>query len=268
MLERVRGEVADSDAAEWVGRAGWLARAAVYLSMALIVGQVAIAHGNGGRKADQKGALQAVAEQPFGGFLLAVLALGFVAFAIGRIVELITIDEDGANLWAKAASRTFSAASQLALAVLAARMLVSGSESGSGGGPTAKVLEWPGGPILVGCIGLGVAAAGIGYAVQGVSRRFLRRLEDIEMSRGEKRAAEVLGIAGLTCRGVAFLLAGLFIFDAARDYDPAKTSGLDAALRTLAGNGWGPPLLLAIAAGLVCFAAYCGFMARYREVTP
>lgn len=264
-IGQARRSLARSDAAEWVGRVGWVARAIVYGVMSLIVVQVAMEHGSGGPKADQKGALQAVAARPFGGALMIILALGFVAFALGRVVEIATNDDDGLKRWAKIASRAASAVSQLALAYLA--MSFVGGAHRSDGGPSAKILGWPHGTLLVSLIGLAIMTTGAGFIVQGVRRKFMERLEKHDMSAKERRTALMLGISGLASRGVAFVLGGFFVVRAALDFDPQKTSGLDAALRAVARRPWGPPVLLALAFGLSCFAAYCGFMGRYRDIT-
>jgi len=48
-------------------------------------------------------------------------------------------------------------------------------------------------------------------------------------------------------------------------YDPKKATGMDTALKTLAGQPYGTALLLMVAAGLACFGVYCLFDARYRR---
>jgi hypothetical protein len=53
---------------------------------------------------------------------------------------------------------------------------------------------------------------------------------------------------------------------AAVTFDPAKARGLDAALRTLAGQPYGPYLLGLAGAGLICFGVYCFADARYRRL--
>jgi hypothetical protein len=55
------------------------------------------------------------------------------------------------------------------------------------------------------------------------------------------------------------LLAG-----AANRFDRAAPVGLDAGIRALAQQPFGPVLLLLLAAGLAVFAVYCLFDARYR----
>ena len=74
----------------------------------------------------------------------------------------------------------------------------------------------------------------------------------------------MLGTVGWTALGAAGATAGVLLVAAAVRFDPAAPVGLDAGIRTLAGQPFGPVLLLVLAAGLAVFAAYCLFDARYR----
>jgi hypothetical protein len=64
---------------------------------------------------------------------------------------------------------------------------------------------------------------------------------------------------------VAYGIIGLLVVYAAVTHDPKDATGMDTALKTLAGQPYGAILLFAIAAGLVCFGVYCLFDARYRR---
>ena len=69
---------------------------------------------------------------------------------------------------------------------------------------------------------------------------------------------------GWTALGVAGGAAGGLLVAAAVQFDPSAPVGLDAGIRTLADQPFGPILLLALAAGLAVFAVFCLFDARYR----
>src|SRR5437764_13762868 len=61
-------------------RVGYAAKGVVYLIIGWLAVQVAI--GAGGKTTDQRGALQTIYEQPFGKFLLAIVIIGLIGFAI------------------------------------------------------------------------------------------------------------------------------------------------------------------------------------------
>jgi len=79
------------------------------------------------------------------------------------------------------------------------------------------------------------------------------------------KAAVRLGQVGYIALGVAYATVGVLVVVAAATHDPEKSSGLDAALKTMASQPYGKILLMVVAAGLVCFGLYCVFDARYRK---
>jgi hypothetical protein len=64
-----------------------------------------------------------------------------------------------------------------------------------------------------------------------------------------------------------FTLIGVFAIKAAADYKPKDAVGLDGALQKLAHQSYGSYLLGLTAAGLIAYAIYCFFDARYRDLT-
>ncbi len=89
----------------WAARAGLAARGVVYIIMGLLAVLVAM-----GAKAhiDQRGALTEVLAQPFGTFLVVLLAVGFACYALWRISEAIlgvTGEPDGAGPRLKSLAR-------------------------------------------------------------------------------------------------------------------------------------------------------------------
>ena len=76
-----------------------------------------------------------------------------------------------------------------------------------------------------------------------------------------------LGQIGYIAKGIAFGIVGLLLFDAAVTHNPAKSRGLDAALRALIAQPLGKWLLIFVAIGFVAFGIYCFFQVRYRKAT-
>ncbi|MGI8696872.1 MAG: DUF1206 domain-containing protein, partial [Mycobacteriales bacterium] len=81
-------QAGDSRALRILARFGLAAQGVVYLLVALIAVQVAVA-GGAGKSPDQSGALATVAKQPFGLALLWVLALGLFGFAGWQVTDVI-----------------------------------------------------------------------------------------------------------------------------------------------------------------------------------
>src|SRR5690349_10665022 len=73
-----------SDSIEWGARAGIAARGLLWMVIGLLA--IGICFGRGG-KADKKGALAAIRDQPLGKALLVAVAVGFAAHAVFRVLE-------------------------------------------------------------------------------------------------------------------------------------------------------------------------------------
>jgi hypothetical protein len=275
-------EAADSRWVDRVARAGLAARAVVYLMVAYLAGRVALAAAGVGQAATARpasggGALEALAEHPGGRVALALLAFGFLGYALLGLVQAGFRHQDVENPAERWAKRLFFAGLALLYAaffIYTASLLLrprSGQQSASGSRAqetelTAQVLSWPYGQLLVGGVGVVLLIAGVGFGYQAVSTNFQDRLKRDRMGPGIWRTATVLGAVGSWARAMALVLVGVFIISAAVTYDPDKARGLDASLRTLADQPYGPWLLGAVALGLVCYGAYVLLETVYRKV--
>lgn len=251
---------------EWLARAGLAARGVVYAIIGVLALEVAL--GVGGKATNQQGALKAIADRPFGKTLLVVVAIGLAGYALWRLARAAL--GHGPEQSDSAPDRIAALASGIAYTILCvtAVKILTGASTGSGTPKkaTGGVLDWSGGPLLVGIAGavlIGVAAY---QAHKGLTEKFLDDSKTEQMGPGVRRAFTALGVFGHVARAVVFTLVGYGLIKAAIDYDPQKAVGLDGALRKLADASYGPWLLGLVAAGLIGFAAYSAADARYRRV--
>jgi hypothetical protein len=260
---------AESTPVRLLGRVGIVAYGVVHLLVGYLALQVAL-DGGAGKKTDKGGALQTLADQTGGKFLLWVITVGLVALVIWRLTEAAwgerrIRDTKKRNL--KRAVHVGEALIYGALAFSAAK-LVTGGGTGNGDKQqtlTAKVLDLPGGQLLVGAVGVAVIAIA-GFVVhRGVTKKFTEDLDLGTASPSARKSAIRLGQVGYPALGVAYGTVGVLIVIAAMNYDPNKPVGLDAALKTLAGQPYGTVLLSVVAVGLACFGIYCLFDARYHQ---
>jgi hypothetical protein len=77
---------------------------------------------------------------------------------------------------------------------------------------------------------------------------------------------DVTGIGGGLGRGFLFAAAGVFVVQAAVEYEPDKAKGFDDTLRSFTETPAGPWLLALVAVGLVLFGLFSFGMARWRRV--
>lgn len=254
-----------SRAFEWLSRAGFLARGAVYA----IVGMLALglALGIGGKVTDQQGAFRTVAHQPFGHALLIVLAAGLGGYALWRFVRAaIGHGPEGRDSAFDRISAFASGVVYLVLCVVAIQVLIGSSSSTKPHKAAAGVLGWPGGTWLVGGAGVVLVGVALYQGYRGVTKDFLEDSKTEEMGPATRRWIGWIGLVGYLARMVVFGLVGIFLVKAAVDYKPKEAVGLDGALAKLANQAWGPVLLGVVAAGLVAFAAYSWSDARYRRI--
>lgn len=251
---------------EWLARAGLAARGVVYAVIGFLALKLAL--GDGGKATNQQGALKAIVAEPFGQAMLVILAVGLAGYAIWRLLRAAL--GHGAEQGDSGKERlggAVSGLSYLALCVTAVKLL-SGAQTGSGTPKeaTGGVLDWTGGPYLVGAAGLLLIGVAGYQAYQGMKRKFLENSKTGLMSRDMLRWFTALGVFGHVARGVVFALMGYGLVKAALAYDPDKAVGLDGALRKVQAASYGPWLLGLVALGLLGFAVYSALDARYRKV--
>jgi hypothetical protein len=254
----------------WLARAGLVAKGISFG----IVGALAIelAAGHGGRATSREGALHAIARETFGEVLLALLAIGFAAYALWRFVEALAAPGDEGKEWVKRAGYVGRGLVYAGLAFSALKILLgagdgSGSQSAKAHETTAVVLSWPGGAWLVGLGGAILVGVGLWNAYRGLSRKFEDRWRTGEMGRTARTWGGRAGLVGHLARAVVFALIGVFVIRAALQYDASEAIGLDGALQKLARADYGPYLLGLTAGGLVAYGLYCLVDARYRDVS-
>jgi len=257
----------DSPAARALARVGLTARGVLYILIGWVA--VLIALGHSSHEADQQGALQLLARQPYGLVSLWLLGIGFVGYALWRLSEAafgVTGEKNGAGPRLKSLARALVYAffGYLTFKIIA----------GAGGGSqaarqedlTASVMRHTGGRWLVGIVGLAIVIVGLALVLEGIRRKFLKFLQLSRLSRRARRIVELLSMIGTAARGAVFALAGVLVIEAAATYKPAKAGGIDKALLTLRGQPYGEFLLGLAALGLIIFGVYGLCEARWRRV--
>lgn len=265
-VEGAAHRAANSRTLERLTRLGLACRGVLYGLIGFLALQIAFDGGSKGKEADKTGAIEMVAEQPFGTVLLWLMVAGFAALTIWQLSEAVI----GRG---RTKDRVESVARTVVYGLIVAALLNTllrgdpgSSTDESSHDLTAKAMGLPGGQFLVGLAGLGVIALGAYWIHRGWKKKFLKDMRTGEMPPKVRNLADKLGMAGYIARGVIAAIAGVFVIQAAVTYDPDKAKGIDATLRALADAPAGPWLLALIAIGLILFAVYCFFEARWHRV--
>ena len=254
---------------EFLTRIGFIGYGLLHLAVAWLA--VQIAAGRPRDTGDQSGAFRTLASQPFGRSLLVVVIVGLAAMAVW---QLLLAAVGHRNEYGR--QRTFERLASLGRTIIYAALawtafkVFSGAPTSSAQqqqAATAGVMAHPFGRLLVAIGGLAVLALGIGLIVYGAKHKFERKLMVERMQHATRVTVRRIGQVGYVAKGIAFGIVGLLLADAALTNNPAKSRGLDAALRTLVAQPYGPYLLVLVAAGFLAFGIYCFFQSRYRRVT-
>ncbi|MBB2915145.1 hypothetical protein FHS43_006465 [Streptosporangium becharense] len=265
-LEGAARRAANSQILDRLARLGMACRGVLYGLTGFLALQIAFGGGSEGKEADKTGAIEMVAEQPFGTVLLWLMVVGFTALALWQLSEAVI----GRG---RTKDRVESAARTVVYGLIVATLLSLLLRGDSGGSTdehskdlTAMLMDLPAGQLLVGLVGLGLVGLGAYWIHKGWKKRFLQDLQTGQMPPRARDLAEKLGMAGYLARGVIAAVAGVFVVQAALTYEPDRAKGIDSTLRSLADTPAGPWLLGVVAIGLLLFAGYCFFEARWHRM--
>ena len=261
------------DAEPWVrilGRFGLSALAVVNLAIGILA--LKLAMGERQQDVSKDSALALVAQQPFGQWILNIVGIGLIAYAVYRVVGAIK-DIDAKGTDAKGiVGRIGFAISGIVYGSLGASAVgfawVSRGSSGSGGGgegTATQLLEMPFGRILVGAVGVALIGYAIAQIRKGVTKKFFKKFKTVEMSPTVLKTLEVSGMSGLLAKGAVVAIIGGFFLQAAVDETARQSGKLSAALSWIIRQPYGEIMLYAVAIGLILYGVYVALTARYRH---
>jgi Domain of Unknown Function (DUF1206) len=264
-------EAADNPWAERLARFGHVARGVTYCLVAVLALEVAF--GVGGKITDRKGALQTLADDPWGRALLGALAVGLAGYALWRFAQALLGEKlesgEDVSVW-KRIGNVGKGLLYAVLSVICATLLFQADQGGGGNKEedraTAWILDLPAGRWIVAGIGLAILGAGLFNLYRGLTQQFKDDLKQEQMGGTERKWYSAIGIVGHLARAAVFTLAGGFLLKAAYEYDPSEAIGLDGALAKVARAEYGTVLLVAVASGLFAYGLFSLVQARYREV--
>jgi Domain of Unknown Function (DUF1206) len=246
-----------------VARAGLSAQAIVYLALAWLTAQIAAGHSS--PQANQKGALAEMVSHSGGVVLVTALAVGFASYAVWRLSEAVF----GSSVNHKPLDRLVSLARALAYGALCITtfLFLAGHRGQSDGQQqatwTARIMRHTGGQVAVALGGAILVIIGVAMLVEAAVRRFERQLDRRAVPAKVRAIVDGLGLYGSLARALIVVLIGALIIDAAVTVNPQQSTGLDGALKALAGTALGPVLLGLMALGFLAFALYVAATARW-----
>jgi len=262
------GQKADeSDLFDHAVRVGLVSYGVVHLLIAWLALQLALGERAG--PASGSGALNELAQKPFGKVLLWVAGAGFIVLVLWKLSEALLghRDEDGAKRLFKRATSTGKAIVYGALGTSALKIVIGAGGTDGGGTDTmsARLMALPFGALLVGAVGLAILGVAGAHVYKGFTEGFRDKLETKGKSGDSGTFYIRLGKVGYVSKGLALaVIGGLFVY-AGWTHDSDESGGLDQALKTVLDQPFGSPLLIVMAAGLACYGLFCFAWARFLD---
>lgn len=245
---------------EGAARLGFVANGILHATLGVLAVVVAA-----GRKAeaDQGGAMGALANQPFGMVLLWICAIGALLLGLWSMAQAFLPEK-------KLKERLKSAATSISFLAVGFTFgrFAAGNPSDSGKTASSfsdELMQTGLGRALLIAIGLGMLVMAGYYIYKGAAKKFL---EDLRGSGNKEvsRAVKFSGMLGYPAKGAVLGAVGLLFIVATVQRDPEEASGIDGALKAIQDQPFGPVALIAIGAGLVCYAVFLMFRARYDRM--
>lgn len=267
------GEAArEAHRSDWVDRAaaaGLVAFGVVHLVIGWLAVQLAL--GDREESADSGGAMEQLAEQPLGIVAVWAVGLGMLLLVAWKGLDAAVGYREEGDDTTRLRKRLLAAGKAVVYAVVAfsALKVALGAGSGSSGDGTdsltARVMDLPGGQVLVAAIGAGIVAVGVGLLVLAWKESYLDHLDGEGRSGETGRAYRVLGRVGHVAKGVALGVVGSLFGYAALTHEADRSGGLDQALRTVLEQPFGPLLLGAMGVGFAAYGLFCFAWARHLD---
>jgi len=254
---------------EWGIRFGFVVYGVVHLMVAWLALQLALGDGSG--SANSKGALTRLAHTTYGGILIWLVAIGMSFLVLWRLLDAALGHHEERDAGKRTRKRLVSLGKAVIYGVVALSAFRIATSAGSGSGKkgggtddtTATIMQWPGGQLIVGAIGLAVIAYGANLVRRAWTEKFREHLTAEGQSGDAGQAYIWAGKAGYTAKGVAFaVIGGLFVY-AAVTHNAKKSGGLDVALHKMLQQPYGAFLLGVVAVGIACYGVFCFARARY-----
>lgn len=253
---------------ESLGRFGHAAKGVVYFVIGLLAFQLAI--GAGGEISGSRDAIREIGQQPFGKFLLGLVAIGLLGYTAWRWVQAVK-DTEGAGHEAKGICKrtgyAISGLAYLSLGCFAGSLALGlGGSSGSGNSTTSSLLDSTWGRGLLGIAGAITIGVAFYFVYKAYKAKFMTQYDLGAMSENVRKAALNAGRIGLSTRGVAFAIIGGFILmSAIRGTADGEVAGMSDALAAIVAQTYGKILIGITGFGLMCYAVHMFLMARYRK---
>lgn len=246
---------------------GYTARGVIYLTIGLLAFSAAI--GWQGEKTGTRGAILNLKSQPFGEFLLMLLALGLFGYIIWRFIQGITDTDNHGHSVKGLAIRgglIVSAISHTVLVYWVIKLLLHDRDDGSGQSASATASEHLNSDmvtVLFAFVGIAVVVVGIAHLIKGFRSGFKKY---IDFPAGKQHWLVPICKFGLISRGVVWCIIGWIVLRSTYVAGSSEEQGVEDAFEWLSNTPYGSWLIIIISIGLFAFGVYSFIESLYRRI--
>jgi len=253
-----------------IARIGLIAKGIMYCLLGLLAFMAAFEiGGQNGNKADKKGVLQLIEDQPGGKLLAILIAVGLLCYSVWRLIEAFA-RHDNNDLKKTAGKRIryfFSGLLYLSFCVYAWNHLL-GQGGGEGDGTqdmASQLLQKPFGQWLVGIVALIFAGTGIYQIYYALSEKYKKHVQGLNLHNTSSRLLLRAGKTGYIARGIVWLIISWLLIKAAVHANSKEAGDTGKAFQFLESASFGSYLLGALGLGLICYGFFNFIRARYES---
>ncbi|RJF72370.1 DUF1206 domain-containing protein [Deinococcus cavernae] len=255
---------------EALARFGYASKGVVYGTIGLLA--LSLVLGRQGAATDAQGALLRLQDLPGGGWLMWLLVLGLIGYALWQLIRA-TLDPErqgtGGKGLLKRLGYLVSGLGNMGVALFAARLAREGTAARNANNEqdtVRQILEWPGGQLLLGIAGLALLAVGANSIYSAYGAKFMKRIALTDLGAQFSDTLKKIGQVGLSARGLVLGIIGVSLLVAAFRDRSASVLGSGEVLTWLGYQPAGKILLGLVALGTLCYGVWCFVQARYRRI--
>lgn len=257
----------------WVRRyimIGYAAKGTVYLFIGVLAIQAAIVSDH--QAAGTYRTLTFLTYQFLGRLVVCLLAITLTGYVLRRLIQAI-LAPGKSNPWSfkcicQRIGYIMSALSYAGVAYSALNIIFELGEYDDTIEDLAyQLLEQPLGEWLILLGGIAVITIGLGYVYGAYTGSYISDFQKNNIHHKLEKWATYVGKLGVASRGIAFVVTGIFLVEAAITGNTELAGGLQNALRVLATKPLGWLWLSLIGLGLVCYGLYMYVATIYRRYT-
>ncbi|MFC6198751.1 DUF1206 domain-containing protein [Ponticaulis profundi] len=254
---------------ESAGRAGLIARALVYVMVAILLVTAALSPGSADEGYSPGDTFRNLETDQIGRLILCAICIGLVLYALWRVIQAgFDTSSKGNDVMGVLArlGMLSSGVSYFLVGIAAGLTMFGRNEENGGGGTTEQFASWllghPFGTYLLAGFGLIVFGIGIAQIWRGVTRRWVSGINIPSGARVSCLAIDT-AVAG---RGILILLIGVFLMWAGFVGEADEAKGMASLLGWIRDQFFGLWLYLASAFFIGIYGYYSLIQARYLRI--